>query len=343
MVDMSLSHTTVATAVAAGGVTAAAVQMRHRHRIASDPLAAQLLDRRPGHAVSVVSDDGTRLHAEIFGSDGRPTIVLAHGWTEGIRLWTLQIRELVKEFRVVAYDQRGHGRSAEAITNDYSLPRFGEDLEAVLEACVPAGEPATIAGHSLGAMSIASWAAQFDVARRANAVALMNTGVGSLMSDHKIVRFPLIDGAIRHAFGRYVFLGNPAPMLRVSNPVTCAALRYVAFGPDASPATVAFMENMVIECPGRVRAAIGKAMDDMELHHALANISVPALVAAGEVDRLTPVSHAARMASLLPNLTELHVLPQTGHMGPVERPQEFTEMIAGLARSVQSAPVALAA
>ena len=66
-------------------------------------------------------------------------------------------------FRVVAYDQRGHGHSEPARGGDYAIERFGEDLEAVLSTCVPSGQRAVVAGHSLGAMSIAAWAEDHDV------------------------------------------------------------------------------------------------------------------------------------------------------------------------------------
>jgi pimeloyl-ACP methyl ester carboxylesterase len=69
----------------------------------------------------------------------------------------------------------------------------------------------------------------------------------------------------------------------------------------------------------------------MELHHALDRLTVPTLVMAGEVDRLTPPSHAHRMAARLPDLTDLIILPATGHMGPLERPAEYSAALRALA------------
>jgi pimeloyl-ACP methyl ester carboxylesterase len=84
-------------------------------------------------------------------------------------------------------------------------------------------------------------------------------------------------------------------------------------------------------------------MADMDLHHALARLTVPTLVMAGELDRLTPPSHARRIASELPNLAELIELPDTGHMGPLERPQEIAAALSELARSATaSATIATA-
>ena len=175
---------------AAGGVAAiAAAQWRFSRMVASDPAAAELQHPPSGEPVSAVSADGTKIYAEAFGpADGMP-VVLAHGWTENLTYWIHVIRELAgRGFRVVAYDLRGHGHSDGA--GEYSIVRFGEDLEAVLAAVVPEGQRALIAGHSLGAMSIVSWAKHHDVERRVGGAALINTGVGDLLVEQLVVPLP---------------------------------------------------------------------------------------------------------------------------------------------------------
>ena len=52
------------------------------------------------------------------------------------------------------------------------------------------------------------------------------------------------------------------------------------------------------------------------------------------------VSRTRRIAAALPNLTSLVVLPETGHMGPLERPAEVSEALRELARSTFRAPIA---
>jgi pimeloyl-ACP methyl ester carboxylesterase len=97
---------------------------------------------------------------------------------------------------------------------------------------------------------------------------------------------------------------------------------------------VAFYERMLATCPPDVRARVGIAMSELELYHALPRLTVPTLVIAGAKDRLTPPSHAERIAAELPRLEQLIVLPETGHMGPLERPREVTDALAGLAAHV---------
>ena len=321
-----------ATGTAGALAAGAAIEAAHMRRIARDP-DKEALDETPhGRARSVPSADGTALHVEVFGPEDGETVVLAHGWTEALRFWTYVIRGLEdKGLRVVAYDLRGHGDSAPAKDGDYAIPRFGEDLEAVLTACVPDGRRAVVAGHSLGAMSIASWAEKHDVERQVRAAALLNTGVGDLVAEHLILPVPGIAQALNRIVARRGFLGSRAPLPRFSTPLSYTAIRYIAFGPDTSPSQVAFFERMLVTCPPRVRAAIGIAMSEMDLHDALPRLTVPTIVIAGADDKLTPPSHARRIAQMLPQLRRLTVLENTGHMTPLERPDVVIDALAELA------------
>jgi pimeloyl-ACP methyl ester carboxylesterase len=307
-------------------------QTAHMRRISHDPEHDALRTPPEGRPHSVRSADGTVLHVEVFGAGDGATVVLAHGWTEALQYWIYIIRAMSdRGFRVVAYDQRGHGRSEPAKDGDYALDRFGEDLEAVLAGCVPAGQRAVVAGHSLGAMSIAAWAEHHDVEPRARATALLNTGFGDLIAEQLLFPLPQIAQTLNRTVATRGFLGNRAPLPRFSTPLTSAAIRYVAFGPDASPAQVAFYERMLVTSPPDARAKTGIAMSEMDLHDALPRLTVPTIVIAGADDRLTPPSHARRIAAMLPNLVRLTVLDDTGHMAPLERPREVTNALVELA------------
>ena len=329
---------------AAAGALAvgAAVQWRFSRSIARDPAGEDLQHPPSGEPVHAVSADGTRIYAEAFGPAHGIPVVLAHGWTENLTYWIHVIRELAgRGFRVVAYDLRGHGHSDGA--GEYSIVRFGEDLEAVLTAVVPEGSKALIAGHSLGAMSIASWANRHDVERRVGAAALINTGVGDLLAEQLVVPLPAFARGLNKTLATHGFMSSRAPLPRFSSPVSHAILRRVAFGPTASPAQIAFYERMLIAMPPRARVDIGLAVSEIDLYDALPRLTVPTTVIAGEDDRLTPPSHARRIAELLPQLEQLIILPATGHMGPLERPREVNqallELLGKLRTAAEPAPV----
>lgn len=323
-------------AAAAGGLAAALMERRHLHAIAHDPEYLRLTASLGGRPLHITSADGTSLYAEAFGREDGPAVVLAHGWTEQLHFWGPVIRRLRDDgLYVVAYDLRGHGHSDPAVDGDYSMKRFGEDVEAVLAHANEVGGRATVVGHSLGAMSIAAWAEHHDPQRRARAAALVNTGLGDLLARHLL--FGEAAKFLNHPWASRAFMGARLRIPPFSTPLQQALIRYVAFGPTAGRGQVAFFERMLVECPSDVRAACGVALSDMDLWHDVARLTVPTLVVAGEDDRLTPPIHARRIAHDLPVPAGLIELPATGHMSPLERPRELTDALERLV--AETAPV----
>ena len=64
---------------------------------------------------------------------------LAHGITCSLRVWHEQINDLSQDFRVIAYDHRGHGRSGVGRRGATSLQHLAGDLDAVLAATLRPG------------------------------------------------------------------------------------------------------------------------------------------------------------------------------------------------------------
>src|SRR6202008_1431454 len=146
----------------------------------------------PCRTLTVRAADGTPLHAEVFGPDAGYPIVLTHGITCAIRAWAHQIADLATDYRVIAFDHRGHGRSGVPRRGGYRLEHLAADLDSVLEATLAPRERAVIAGHSMGAITIAAWSARsrHKVRRRADAVALITTTSGDLVREVKILSVP---------------------------------------------------------------------------------------------------------------------------------------------------------
>ncbi|HWE09836.1 MAG TPA: alpha/beta fold hydrolase [Solirubrobacteraceae bacterium] len=326
--------------VAAAGVAAAAVERRHLRSLAQDHEYARLSAPLGGRPFRVSSADGTSLHAEAFGADSdltRPALVFAHGWTEQLSFWGPVIQHLEPSgLRLIAYDLRGHGRSAPGVDGDYALERFGEDVEAIVSAADPGDGRVTVVGHSLGAMAIAAWAEHHQPGEHAQAAALVNTGLGDLLASHLL--FGELAKILNHPWAGRAFMGARLPVPPFSSPLQQAVIRYAAFGPDATPGQVAFYERMLMDCPVDVRAACGVALSDMDLWHAVANLTIPTLVVTGDRDRLTPPAHARRIAEELPQPVGLIELRDTGHMSPLERPAELGEALERLTRDTAPAP-----
>src|SRR6201997_3334355 len=113
-------------------------------------LAAALEALPASRTVPVRAPDGTRLHTEVFGPENGYPIVLSHGITCAIREWAYQITDLATDYRVIAFDHRGHGQSGVPRRGGYSLKHLASDLNSVLEATLAPHERAVLAGHSMG-------------------------------------------------------------------------------------------------------------------------------------------------------------------------------------------------
>ncbi|MGI3203102.1 alpha/beta fold hydrolase [Streptomyces sp. GLT-R25] len=278
--------------------------------VASGPYAPPV----PVRELTAVSADGARLHVEVHGPDGAPAVVLSHGWSCSTAFWAAQIRDLAADHRVIAYDQRGHGRSpANPVC---SADALADDLEAVLAATLAPGEKAVLAGHSMGGMTLMAAAGRDRFREHAGAVLLCSTGSSRLVAESLVV--PMRAGRSRTWLTRKV-LGSKAPLGPVT-PVARRILKYATMGPGSAPGMVEACARIVHACPRKVRYAWSHVLDTLDLDHRVRELSMPAAVVVGTADRMTPVVHARALVAALPHCVGSTELPGLGHMTPVEAP-----------------------
>lgn len=279
--------------------------------------------------LTVVSADGTRVHVEEYGPADGPTVVLSHGWTCSTLFWAPVVRLLAGDHRVVAYDQRGHGRSSAPVTRGgYGTGVLADDLEAVLEAVVPEGERAVLAGHSMGGMTIMAASGRAAVRDRTAAVLLASTGSGRLLGSTEVLPPRFSSRRLRRLFHRQLLVSR-MPLGRVTR-LSKAALKYGVLGPDATPEQVDFTARIVHACRARHRSSWGRVLAVLDLDAELAAVSAPTAVLVGGADKLTPKVHARGIAAALPQLTGLTELPGLGHMTPIEDPPAVERVIRDL-------------
>lgn len=278
-----------------------------------------------GRTMIVHSADGTRLHTEVFGPAGGYPIVLAHGITCSLRVWHEQINDLSRDFRVIAYDHRGHGRSGVPGPRDYSLDHLAADLDAVLAATVRPNERAVVAGHSMGGIAISAWSDRYRhrVADRASAVALINTTTGDLLDKIQLLRMPGVLRAARVSAARTMIrsLGG-APLVAGTQPGSRLFLQMMAVGAEADPSITRFLHELFAATPAAGRGAWARVLVDEMGHREhidLTGLRVPALVIGSTNDRLLPLSQARRIAAAVPQLVEMVEMPG-GHCAPLEHP-----------------------
>ena len=150
-----------------------------------------------GRPRTVRADDGTELYVEVDEPDpvddavsdedvaqerrAVPTVVFSHGFCLTQDIWHYQRTWLRGRYRLVLWDQRGHGRSGQGPAESYNVDQLGRDLRAVIDAAAPEG-PLVLVGHSMGGMTVMALAAQYPelIRERAVGVALVATSSGGL-------------------------------------------------------------------------------------------------------------------------------------------------------------------
>lgn len=88
----------------------------------------------------------TALNVVEWPGDG-PPLVLVHGWGVSWQVWDTVAPSLAKDFRVIAFDLRGHGRSGRVL-DDHQRMTWAQDTARLMEKLTPDG--AAVVGHSLG-------------------------------------------------------------------------------------------------------------------------------------------------------------------------------------------------
>src|SRR4030081_1661175 len=76
--------------------------------------------------------DGCLLNVSVEGRDSGPTLMLSNSLGCTLQMWEPQMAALTKQFRVVRYDRRGHGKSG-VPPGPYSMERFGRDVLGILD------------------------------------------------------------------------------------------------------------------------------------------------------------------------------------------------------------------
>lgn len=340
---LGLGATAAAIAGAAGLATdRLSLDRRARQRLSS----AATYEHIPDEILAVVAEDGVPLHVEIDapratperieGAGAAPTVVFAHGFCLNLRSWVLQRRALTEAgFRVVLWDQRGHGESERGSEESCDIDQLGRDMKAVIDATCPEG-PLVLVGHSMGGMTIMALAdhAPELVEERVLATAFVATSAGGaqLISLGFGERFGEILGRIGP--GLLDGLGARSKVLHRLRPlgreVEDFFVEQLSFASPVSPAAIRFTGDMIFATPFEVMSDFLPTFDAHDKLHALGNFhGQEVLVFNGVQDILTPPDHSAAIVRHVPGAEHL-LVRDAGHIIMIEHPDVLNEQLLDL-------------
>ncbi|MEV0297839.1 alpha/beta hydrolase [Nocardia sp. NPDC050710] len=300
----------------------------------------------PCEVIPVTTVDGARLRVHAYGPSTGETIVLVHGWSCSLEYWNPQINAFADRYRVVTYDQRGHGES-ELGRAGLGAASLADDLAAVLDATLAPGKRTVLVGHSMGGMTLQAWAARYprQVAERASEVVLVNTAASEIR--HETDMLPVLNKPLSVSQRPLTVLGNVvrmpstvaetvlfSPLPLPGGWLVNAVFKDRVMNKNATADEVDFALGIIRSCRPLTRGLHAAALLDIDLGDSAAHLTVPTTVIAGSGDLLLPERLSRKIVDLLAStgaLADYHIWP-TGHLGNIEAADRFN---AELARIVE--------
>lgn len=253
------------------------------------------------------------IYYEIHGK-GEP-LVLIYGYAGHSGLWFRQIPVLSKKYQVIAFDNRGVGRSDKPDT-PYTMAMMAGDVAGLLD--VIGVDAAHIFGISLGGMIAQHFALSYP--QRVISLILGCTNCGGV---HSIQPEPESLAAL-FDFEHFKKM-TPEEVVRQAMPF-CYSQKFIEENPDIIDRRVA--EQLEYPTPRHGAARQAEAVMGHDTHELLPRIKSPTLVIAGDNDRLVPVENSRILASRIPK-AELVIIKGAGHEFFIEDAEEVNKIVLG--------------
>lgn len=242
---------------------------------------------------------GEPFNIRFDGPEDAPVLMLSNSLGTDLHMWDPQIPEWTKQFRVLRYDSRGHGKST-APDRPYSLAELAGDAIGIMDHF--GLDKVHWCGVSMGGM-VGQWLAT-HAPRRLHRVVLANTSARMGPPD-------LWNGRIRN-----VRANGMEPLVQPT------LERWFSPGfRERGGKTVEAVSAMLTTTPPLGYAGCCAAIRDMDQREAITAIVLPVLVIVGALDPATPPAIGQQIADSIHG-AELVTL-DAAHLSNLEQPEAF--------------------
>jgi pimeloyl-ACP methyl ester carboxylesterase len=264
---------------------------------------------------------GLRLHVREWGKADGPALVFIHGWSQSHLCWQRQVESPLRdEFRLVAFDLRGHGMSDAPLKAQHYTHAglWAYDVAAVIEELEL--ERPVLVGWSYGAFVICDYLRAYGQDR-----------IGAI---------DFVAGAVRlgeAAFGTLIgpgFLDHFAGATSEDLPTNIRGMRGLVRAFSVAPLPTADTETLLaasMTVPARIRASL--AAREIDCDDVLAALTVPLLVTQGRADTIVLPAMAEHILAVCPT-AEASWYENAAHVPHLEAPERFNRELAALTRRV---------
>jgi non-heme chloroperoxidase len=274
---------------------------------------------RPVKVHTVQGGGGLRLHVREWGRADGPPILFIHGLSQNHLCWVKQYDStLADEFRLVAYDLRGHGMSEAPLEPEHYTDGqlWADDVAAIIDE-LGLVQPVLV-GWSYGPFVICDY-------MRAH-------------GQDRISAINFVEGAVKlgpAAFGTLIgpgFLDNFPGMIADDLPTNIQAMRSFVRACVVKPVSDDDIETAVcwnVVVPAAIRANL--AARELDCDDVLGALNVPLLVTQGRADSVVLPAMAEHILATCPT-SEASWYKGVGHMPFLETPQRFNRELAAFTR-----------
>jgi len=249
------------------------------------------------------------------GPDNAHVIILIHGFPFNKSMWNKQVDMLIENYRVIAYDVRGHGNST-AGTDNFSIELFVDDLLGLMDALKI--DRAMLCGLSMGGYIALNAIENFP--KRFGALILCDTNCIADTPEAREKRMKTIESIQEKGLEQYAneSLKNLfAPESFVTNKEKIEVVKEM------------IMETSVQSLSGTLYALSRRK----ETCTNLANIRIPVLILVGKEDKITPPDAARQMQKSIKG-SILKIIEHAGHLSNIENSYDFNGQLIKFISSV---------
>lgn len=278
---------------------------------------------------TVIATDGTPLQVFEQGNPDGPIIYLIHGVLTNHHFFDDFTLLFADRYRIISYDQRGHGESGDRAAKNCNLTQFAQDLSSIIHHVQGENpqEKAYFLGHSMGGMTIGSWLYNFpeENTKYAAGIALCNTAFQEVITHTKILGFHLPDSAF---IKKYSWLIAIFPIRNTF--ISRYLANKINYTKNMSShdlhSSLSFAETVSPQVTRKLIVAI----NHMDISAASKNVTVPTTVIIADHDNLLDATLGEKIAADLQKtgkLYKLEMLASCGHVTIRERPTEIYHII----------------
>lgn len=253
----------------------------------------------------VTTRDGVQIFYKDWGPKNAQPVVFHHGWPLSADDWDAQMMFfLLKGYRVIAHDRRGHGRSTQTDSGN-EMDTYAADVATLTDALDL--KNALHVGHSTGGGEVAHYVARAKPGRVAKAVLIGAVPPIMLKTPANPGGLPIevFDGF------RAALVANRAQFFRdiPSGP-------FYGFNRPGAQISQGLVDNWWRQgMMGGAKAHYDciKAFSETDFTHDLKTINVPVLIMHGDDDQIVPIADSAHLAIKLVKKGTLKVYPGLPH------------------------------